>query len=251
MTWAKTLVDQLSADWHPRRWFTITTFWFPFAISLITIAAALVSRPLFNLITGEDRLGENLQVVAWVVALVFAVRIAAKRELPISTRVLFAVASLGMFFIIGEEISWGQRIFGFQTPAEIIEQNRQGESNLHNIYGVQNLFSWAMFAIGAYGTGASWYAMKRYGRYESWSPLTRSLAPHPILIPYFLLMFVWRFYRNLFEPPENLYFGISEFGETTELVLPTAFALFGWRRITNPFAKNDVPAPATDDVQSS
>ena len=239
MTRAKLFIAKLSADWHPRRSVTATTFWFPFAISIITIAAALVSRPMFNLITGEDRLGENLQVLGWVVALVFAVRIAAKRDFPVSTRVLFGILSFGIFFIIGEEISWGQRIFDFQTPAELIEQNRQGESNLHNIYGVQDVFSWAMFAIGAYGTGASFYAMKKYGRYDSWSPLTRTLAPHPILIPYFLLMFVWRFYRNLFEPPESLYFGISEFGETTELVLSTAFALFGWRRFRNhqgPFA---------------
>lgn len=242
MARVKALIDEVSADWHPSRLFTTTTFWFPFVISLITIAAAVAYRPLFDLITGEDRLGENLQVVAWIVALVFCILIAKQAEFPKSTRVLFSVLAVGIVFIIGEEISWGQRIFDFQTPAELVNQNRQGESNLHNIYGVQDVFSWLMFVIGAYGVGSSLYAMKRYGNYASWSPLAKTLAPHPILISYFLLMFVWRFYRNLFEPPESLYFGVSEFGETTELVLPTAFALFGWKRFSS--RKTDLQSPA-------
>jgi hypothetical protein len=33
----------------------------------------------------------------------------------------------------GEEISWGQRIFGFEVPETIEARNRQGEFNLHNL----------------------------------------------------------------------------------------------------------------------
>ncbi|MDH5422179.1 MAG: hypothetical protein OEY55_10290 [Acidimicrobiia bacterium] len=250
MARVKALIDEVSADWHPSRWFTTSTFWFPFVISLITIAAAVTYRPLFNIITGEDRLGENLQVVGWIVALVFCVLIGKNPAFPKSTRALFGVLAVGIFFVIGEEISWGQRIFGFQTPAELVEQNRQGESNLHNIYGVQDVFSWLMFVIGAYGVGSSLYAMKRFGSYASWSPLAKTLAPHPILISYFLLMFVWRFYRNLFEPPESLYFGVSEFGETTELVLSTAFALLGWKRFSMRESELHQPALTTGDSAS-
>lgn len=250
VAWLKSFLDELSTDWHPSRWITATTLWFPVVLSLITIVAAVTSRPLFNLITGEDRLGENLQVVGWVVALVFALLIVKNAEFPTSTRALFAFLAVGIFLIIGEEISWGQRIFDFQTPAELVEANRQAEANLHNIYGIQDIFSWAMFAIGAYGVGASWYAMKRYGAYSSWSPLTKTLAPHPILIPSFLLMFVWRFYRNLFEPPESLYFGISEFGETTELVLAAAFALFTWKRWSVRKETTDVGVLVTGDADS-
>jgi len=251
MQWAKSVVKELSADWHPSRWFPATTFWFPFVISIVTIVAAVLARPVFDFIIGEDLLAENLQVAAWIVALYFCIRIAKNSEFPTSTRVLFAILGVGIFFNIGEEISWGQRIFDFQTPAELVEQNRQGEFNLHNIYGVQDVFSWAMFVIGGYGVGSSWFAMKRYGRYESWSPLTRTLAPHPILIPSFLMMFVWRSYRNLFEPPESLYYGISEFGEITELALASAFSLFAWRRWANPFANSETPALVIDDLQSS
>jgi hypothetical protein len=37
------------------------------------------------------------------------------------------------FFGAGEEISWGQRILGFQTPESLSDVNRQEEFNLHNL----------------------------------------------------------------------------------------------------------------------
>lgn len=37
------------------------------------------------------------------------------------------------FFGAGEEISWGQRILGFETPESISQVNRQEEFNLHNL----------------------------------------------------------------------------------------------------------------------
>ena len=37
------------------------------------------------------------------------------------------------FFGAGEEISWGQRILGFQTPQTLTQVNRQEEFNLHNL----------------------------------------------------------------------------------------------------------------------
>lgn len=37
------------------------------------------------------------------------------------------------FFGAGEEISWGQRILGFETPESLSQVNRQEEFNLHNL----------------------------------------------------------------------------------------------------------------------
>ncbi len=37
------------------------------------------------------------------------------------------------FFAAGEEISWGQRIFGVESGEFFIENNAQGETNLHNL----------------------------------------------------------------------------------------------------------------------
>jgi hypothetical protein len=40
---------------------------------------------------------------------------------------------LGSFFVCGEEISWGQRIFNFKTSAYFQEHNSQDEENIHNL----------------------------------------------------------------------------------------------------------------------
>ncbi len=48
---------------------------------------------------------------------------------------LFCTIILGslFFFGAGEEISWGQRIFGIQSSDFFLTHNSQGETNLHNL----------------------------------------------------------------------------------------------------------------------
>lgn len=47
---------------------------------------------------------------------------------------------LGFLFLFGamEEISWGQRVLGIESPQWFLKHNKQGETNVHNllIYGV-------------------------------------------------------------------------------------------------------------------
>ncbi len=54
-----------------------------------------------------------------------------------SHKLLWSVGTLllALLFIFGagEEISWGQRLFGFETPDSLKEINRQDETTLHNI----------------------------------------------------------------------------------------------------------------------
>jgi hypothetical protein len=47
--------------------------------------------------------------------------------------VWFLLLSLLFFFGGGEEISWGQRIFGWKTPETFEKQNIQRETNIHNL----------------------------------------------------------------------------------------------------------------------
>jgi hypothetical protein len=52
---------------------------------------------------------------------------------PGGRRIFFLLLALLMFLCAGEEISWGQRIFGWQTPAPWAAHNAQSETNLHNL----------------------------------------------------------------------------------------------------------------------
>ena len=53
-----------------------------------------------------------------------------KQMLWVITSLLLAIM---FFFGAGEEISWGQRIFNFQSGEFFLEQNKQQETNLHNL----------------------------------------------------------------------------------------------------------------------
>ena len=47
--------------------------------------------------------------------------------------IILALIAFSFFFIGMEEISWGQRIFGWDTPELVSEYNYQDETNLHNL----------------------------------------------------------------------------------------------------------------------
>jgi hypothetical protein len=46
---------------------------------------------------------------------------------------IFLGLSFLFFVAFGEEISWGQRIFGWSTPEELAKVNYQQETNIHNL----------------------------------------------------------------------------------------------------------------------
>jgi hypothetical protein len=56
---------------------------------------------------------------------------------PVAIPLLKRLSYLGLAFVFflgaGEEISWGQRIFGIETPEAWAEVNVQRETNLHNL----------------------------------------------------------------------------------------------------------------------
>lgn len=79
--------------------------------------------------------------VEWltVVALLFCSGLMIWRAWTLRSRrsALFLAATVFagfvFFFGAGEEISWGQRIFEVETPEWLEENNRQQETNLHNL----------------------------------------------------------------------------------------------------------------------
>lgn len=78
---------------------------------------------------------EILQVIvssiAAYLALVHARRIDGSTQPWL--RVWFLIAAAACLYITGEEVSWGQWIFLWQTPGSWMHLNDQGETNLHNV----------------------------------------------------------------------------------------------------------------------
>jgi hypothetical protein len=76
----------------------------------------------------EDHLFEWLTSIAFLIASVlFFLKF-------LKTKNVFFLLLSAMFFLgFGEEISWGQRVFNFETPERVLNVNVQNEFNLHNI----------------------------------------------------------------------------------------------------------------------
>lgn len=97
------------------------------------LVALLMGQPGFEHIGAEDNLIENIGALAFLGSAIAFAWIGWKSR-PEKLRVLIFVGLAGLFlFIAGEEISWGQRIFGWETPAWMKEHNIQGETSIHNL----------------------------------------------------------------------------------------------------------------------
>lgn len=85
----------------------------------------------------EDKFGENMTSVFYFAAGILML-IAVGRNLKAGRttwpRAILPILMAAFFiFVGGEEISWGQRIFGFATPETIQQKNVQDELTLHNL----------------------------------------------------------------------------------------------------------------------
>ena len=123
----------------------------------------------------EDGPLEWLTVVAFVIAAgVLVWRAATLRKIRplIFTLVTLAGAAV-LFFGAGEEISWGQRIFGIETPGFMEEHNKQKEMNLHNLVvgeiSINKLVFSKMLAVGLviYLLVMPWFYQKKPG-FAAW-----------------------------------------------------------------------------------
>ncbi len=87
---------------------------------------------LFYRLTWEDSWVENSTALLFgLTAALLAAAAAAGESAP--GRWLCIGGALLFAFVAGEEISWGQRLFGFETPDALRAINTQNEFNIHNI----------------------------------------------------------------------------------------------------------------------
>lgn len=105
-------------------------------VLVLSVGIYLYSTDYFSLrFAAEDGLVEY----ATAVFLFLASLVLMKRAFVLTGRqqsllvILTFFYALLFFFAAGEEISWGQRIFGWETGETFQEINKQGETNLHNL----------------------------------------------------------------------------------------------------------------------
>jgi hypothetical protein len=102
---------------------------------VLPIAAITETNPGFVLSYGEED-----GVAEYLTALFFfgsglgflALYRQSARQFPLWRGLVILAWAALMFFFTGEELSWGQRIAGIETPESVRQTNAQNEFNLHN-----------------------------------------------------------------------------------------------------------------------
>jgi hypothetical protein len=111
-------------------------FFLLFAASGYGIYLAYTDINAFLVFTQEDGMVENLTslfLFAASAVCIYRVVTFKKAKRPGLWILTAAVLAFLFFFAGGEEISWGQRIFGIQSGEFFLEHNKQAETNLHNL----------------------------------------------------------------------------------------------------------------------
>jgi len=83
----------------------------------------------------EDGFVENWTLVPLLFATIYALYqvVSLGRYKPWHFSAFMLLVALFSFFIAGEEISWGQRVFDVQSSEFFKQHNTQAETNLHNM----------------------------------------------------------------------------------------------------------------------
>jgi hypothetical protein len=199
----------------------------PFGVALSGVLAALAGKNVYKWLTMEDGFAEDMQVLFYFLAFVLCIIITRKiwGSDDKIVKILYLGLCFGLFFLIGEELNWGQRMFGWQTSASFAAINKQDETNLHNIYGVGATFKWIQLLVGTYGTILPLVVL-RWKSPERFQHLVSMVVPPYTLMPFFMFIFIWRIYRNLVEEPQAFYFAVAEYNEVMELILAIGLFLF-------------------------
>lgn len=113
-------------------------------------------KNIYEFLIKEDGIYENITaLVMLLISILIIIRLiktTPKNKQWIVYNVFLAIIC---FFVFGEEISWGQRIFSIETGDFFSEHNLQGETNLHNlkINGVKLnklIFSTGLSIVGGF-----------------------------------------------------------------------------------------------------
>lgn len=173
--------------------------------------------------TYEDRIVEWLQVIFLASACVLFSRI-VYRQRPY--RLFFTVMALLCFYVIGEELSWGQRLLNIKTPELFLHYNLQQETNLHNFLvgpydtTVKRCTEWLLVLLLCF---AAFYAHPVSSRLKFLLRWKGQLAPPPpvFLVPFFIAAALLEL--RLFQVNE------AELAELLICFCVVIYAWWGWR----------------------
>lgn len=229
-------------DWGVPSWVATALLLFPFGGLAALIGGRVIWPGAYAWLMGEDHLVEWATSVAWflaaLVALALGIRLMRQGRKLLGC--LWLLVGLVAVFSGGEEISWGQRVFGFGTPEGLERRNEQGEVTIHNLSAVESLLRVAMLTVGVYGSFFTYAVRARLrGKHKATVDL---LLPPVFLSSAFLLMAIYRIGWAVLLAPEPLRQTPSSTGEWAEFCVPFALLIFALLNLRRPAPSPDAGA---------
>jgi len=201
----------------------------PTIIAILTVFSLPVFYDLHPYIWGENKLVESLQFPVFLFAGFLGLTLAWRTWLQMEKgwiTAFYIIFGLGMVFIAGEEIAWGQQFLGFRTPDFIQSFNVQNEFTLHNVGAIQDHTDFLNLFFGIAGVlGIKLGARRKFKR----------IGIDPLLISWFSLILIlgafgvgFDFYLDgsPLNYPDQYPFHIQT--ETAELLIGMGSCLYLW-----------------------
>ncbi len=127
-----------------------------FLLNIFVVTANFIDLVYGHELLEEDRLVENFTALFLLFAAFYVlIMVMTHKNQKWLPRIMQLLLVLGLIFMAGEEISWGQRIFGWQTTGIFKADNLQGETNFHNLKvdGIKLnkvIFTWGLGAVAGF-----------------------------------------------------------------------------------------------------
>jgi hypothetical protein len=207
-----------------KRFLKRTIFVSPIYLALGGFFIYLRNNHLFRLWVQDDHVVEYLQFFLLLISAWFCFKLFRhwwQKEKVLG--VLFLMATFICLFVAGEEISWGQRLLGLQTPESLAERNLQDEITLHNVDVVFGHVYRGYMLIGFVGS-TSWVVLRMIKNKIS-QRLKRifyNIIPDWYLTPYFAVAFFYNWDRFYLRPRT----GEALWEEPMELLLIIGITIF-------------------------
>jgi hypothetical protein len=196
-------------------------------IVVMAVCAVLLELPgtqrFGQWLIAEDHLVEWLTFAAAILAGFRALGVARRVSRRVRSRwpaLFYAVTGIGLLVYGMEEISWGQRVFHFRTPAALDAANMQGEFNIHNIEWIQSLEKFVFMGVCIAGL----LTLRTRRRSDPWA-----MRPAPFLAGSLLVVLVGMgltyasFYVSMGRRIEDLLDGLVEVSELLIVVATLAY----------------------------
>jgi len=121
-------------------------FWILLIIPLTYIITYNLRLDFIGPFLEEDALVESLGALAFLISSIVFIYLFFSKNYGnefkffgklTKRNIYFLLLGILFFLAFGEEISWGQRIFGWNTPEGFSDINAQKETNIHNLWMFQ------------------------------------------------------------------------------------------------------------------